>query len=120
MNEFISSPIWFCSYVVGAGLFLWRTYQWSKQREEIEERKKSFDALSDDFTLRAVKIHSLEKQVEQLTLDLSIVRQEAEERAKELAEYKAQHAIEERRALQWEKNYYGVREDMQKTLAHWS
>ena len=100
--------------------YFWRTYQWSKQREEIESLKLDIDAaqaaynelVSERDVLRAIR--------EQLSLDLSIVRREAEERAKELEEYKAQHAIEERRALQWEKNYYGLREDMQKTLAHWS
>ena len=97
--------------------YFWRTYQWSKQREEIESLKLDIDAAQTAYNELGSELRA---KCEQLTLDLAAVREEAEERAKELAEYKEQHAIEERRAAQWEKNYYGLREDMQKTLAHWS
>jgi chromosome segregation ATPase len=100
--------------------YFWRTYQWSKQREEIESLKLDIDAAQEAYNELGSERDELQAKCEQLSLDLAIVRREAEERAKELEEYKAQHAIEERRAAQWEKNYYGVREDMQKTLAHWS
>jgi chromosome segregation ATPase len=103
--------------------YFWRTYQWSKQREEIEElnseidlircelsdHKKSFDALYEDFQQRAKKTYGLERTCEQLTLDLAIVRGEAEERAKELDTYKEQHERAERRAILWEQHFYAIK-----------
>jgi chromosome segregation ATPase len=128
-----------------ACLYYWRTYQCDKQREEIAELKLELASLDHERDERAVvrerhvqdlireingvrtaynercgELDDMQTKCEQLTLDLAAVRREAEERAKELDACKEQHAIEERRAAQWEKNYYGVREDMQKTLAHWS
>jgi chromosome segregation ATPase len=88
-----------------AGYF-WRTYQWSKQREEIESLKLDIDAAQEAYNELGSERDELRAKCEQLTLDLAIVRREAEERAKELAEYKAQHAIEERRAAGWEYNFH--------------
>jgi chromosome segregation ATPase len=168
-TEVKMTVIWWSALSCSLFAYFWRTYQWSKQREEIESLKLDIDAAQaaynelgserdklrakcEQLTLDLAAVRGeaeergaqlgrareeidernrtfdelynnaleLERTCEQLTLDLAIVRREAEERAKELAEYKAQHAIEERRALQWEKNYYGVRDDMRQLLAQWS
>jgi chromosome segregation ATPase len=83
--------------------YFWRTYQWSKQREEIDSLKLDIDAAQTAYNELGSELRA---KCEQLTLDLAAVREEAEERAKELAEYKAQYAIEERRAAGWEYNFH--------------
>jgi chromosome segregation ATPase len=99
--------------------YFWRTYQWIKQREEIESLKLDVDAAQTAYNELGSERDELRAKCEQLSLDLAIVRREAEERANELDACKEQHAIEERLAAQWEKNYYGLRDDLRKLLAQW-
>jgi chromosome segregation ATPase len=103
-----------------ACLYYWRTYQCDKQREEIESLKLDIDAAQTAYNELGSERDELRAKCEQLSLDLAIVRREAEERANELEACKEQHAIEERRALQFQKNYRGVLEELKLILAHWS
>ena len=88
MSWFVSSPIWFCCYVVLCVLFIWRTYKWRKLKEQVEELKAELDALHEAF-------HQSEKAREKAITERENMKRERDE-------WQTLLDIEERRAVEWQ------------------
>jgi biopolymer transport protein ExbB/TolQ len=91
MSWFVSSPIWFCCYVVLCVLFIWRTYKWRKLKEQVEELKAELDALHEAF-------HQSEKAREKAITERENMKRERDE-------YQTLLKMEERLTEEWKDRY---------------
>jgi chromosome segregation ATPase len=107
------SVFWWFAWTIP---YFWRTYQWSKQQETIEDLQRQIDLSREALEESGRELLSNEKLRVSLTQELNTVRAALEKMTLERDEYRTQFDIEERRRAEWQGKYQRLEAAMKSAL----